>query len=249
MSEWISDYQEGSFIDSRDTMNTWCTSRVLAINFDSKWIRIRYDGWSEKWDNTFSFTSNRIAPFRKKSELYTGQKCTAIRTWEFSLEEIASCIETMENLPKTPFKITQFVRGKLFTLVDCLLVNEYKNQPDLEASISFFTKVLEFIVTWLKNFKEHFVYYNEYLNNPDSFLINPQVSLSCAWPELLFTLKRLFALDLRTSRPLLSWDIVPKDYSFTPSTEPRNKTLFYLINYFSSISGFDIINEILRENE
>ncbi|OMJ74578.1 hypothetical protein SteCoe_26477 [Stentor coeruleus] len=249
MSEWISDYQEDSFIDSRDTMNTWCTGRVLAINFDSKWIRIRYDGWSEKWDNTFSFTSNRIAPFRKKSELYTGQKGTAIRDWEFSLEEIAASKETMENLPKTAFKITQFIRGKLFTLVDCLLVYDYKTQSDLKASISFFTKVLDFIVTWLKNFKEHFAYYNEYLTNPESFLTNPQVALSCAWPELLFTLKRLFALDLRTSRPLLSWEIIPKVYSFTTLTEQRNKTLFYLINYFSSIGGFDVFNEILRENE
>ena len=48
MSEWISDYDEGFFIDSLDTMNTWCIGRVISINKEAKIVKVRYDGWSDK---------------------------------------------------------------------------------------------------------------------------------------------------------------------------------------------------------
>ena len=45
-----------------------------------------------------------------------------MREWEFNLDELSTTAEKLKNLPTTPVHITQFLRGHLFTLVDCLLV-------------------------------------------------------------------------------------------------------------------------------
>lgn len=245
MSEWLCEYQQGSFIDSRDTMNTWCIGKVLEINKENKYVKVRYDGWSDKWDNTFHFSSNRIAPFRKNSELYTGQKGTAIREYLYSRDDIQKAGERLSDLPDTAFGITQFLRGELFTLVDCLLVYEYKNSADLEASVRFFMKVLEFIVEWMKLHGQHFAV----IHQGESFLTSPKAALAAAWPELLMTLKRLFCQDPRTSRNLQTWTLVPSDYTFTSETLQKQRTLFFLINYFTKLEGFNIILRILSENE
>lgn len=245
MSEWLCEYQQGSFIDSRDTMNTWCIGKVLDINKETKYIKIRYDGWSDKWDNTFPFSSNRIAPFRKYSELYTGQKGTAIREYLYSRDDIQKAGDRLSSLPDTAFGVTQFLRGELFTLVDCLLVYEYKSMPDLDVTIRFFMKVLEFIVEWMKLHDQHFTA----LHEGESFLSSPKAALAAAWPELLMTLKRLFCQDVRTSKNLLTWTLVPSEYIFVPETEQKQRTLYFLINYFAKLEGFSTILRILSENE
>ena len=81
-------YEIGRFIDSKDTMNQWCVALVTSFDPERKQVSVRYDGWSEKWDATFSVSSSKVAPFRSKSWLYTGQKKSAIRDWSFSEQEI-----------------------------------------------------------------------------------------------------------------------------------------------------------------
>ena len=249
MSEWLSEYQEGSFVDCKDTMNTWCISKILSINKEAKWIRVRYDGWSEKWDSSFSFHSNRICPFRRRSELYTGQKGIAIRNWTFSAKELADAAEKLKNLPSTPFEVTQFLRGQIFTLIDCLLVFDYKQVSDLEAVIQFFMVFLDFLVMWIKNSAQLFPFYYEGVINPDLFLTNYDVAKASAWPELIFTLKRLFGLDPRTSKQIVSWTVLPSDYSSSPLTIMNPSTISFLINYFASIGGFEAVLLCLQENE
>lgn len=245
MSEWLCEYQQGSFIDSRDTMNTWCIGKVLEINKESKYVKVRYDGWSEKWDGTFHFSSNRIAPFRKNSELYTGQKGIAIRDYTYSRDEVQRAEARLNELPESAFGVTQFLRGELFTLIDCLLVNDYKSISDLEFSIKFFMKTLEFIVIWMKLHHQHFTV----LHEGENFLISPKAALAAAWPELMMTLKRLFGQDPRTSKNILSWTFIPTDYSAAPETEIKQKTHYFLINYFAKLEGFNTILQILSENE
>ena len=247
MSEWISDYDEGCFIDSLDTMNTWCIGKIVSINKQLKWVTVRYDGWSEKWNLSCSFISNRIAPFRKKSELYTGQKGLAIRDWQFNLKELLQIEEKLNNLPTTSFHLTQLLRGHLFTLVDCLLVWEYKQSSDLEASVRFLMNVLNFLVNWMKTLQNSFQFYYETLSNPDLFLTNSSAALVCSFPELLFTLRRLFGLDLRTARHLNTWTIVPKEYEFSSDIKyKKNSTILFFINYFTKIGGFNAILDLLE---
>lgn len=249
MSEWISDYEPGCYIDSRDTSNSWCIGKVINLSKEGKIITVRYDGWSEKWDKTFSFLSNRIAPFRRKSELYTGQKGTAIRSWQFCIKELSETAEKLLSLPETAFGLTQLLRGHLFTLVDCLLVCEYKQVSDLEAAILFLTSVLDFLVSWLRSANELFACYYECLAFPELFLTNSNAAKVSAWPELLFTLKRLFGLDPRTAKSLNTWTYVPENFAHSENFKGKiNSTSLYFLNYFASINGFAVILDLIREN-
>lgn len=245
MSDWLRDYQVGSFIDSRDTMNTWCTGQVVEINHNHKYLIVHYEGWSEKWDKRFSFSSSLIAPFRKKSVLYTGQKGCALRNFVFSKEVLKEAEEKMTELPGSAYEITQFLRGHLFTLVDCLLVNDYKSPEDYNLAMKFLMRTIQFIVDWMKAYKEHFAVIYEGLG----FMDSPKAALAAAWPELLFTLKRIFGQDPRTCKMLSAWNWVPSDYSFGVETKAKQSTLVLFHNYFAVRQGFSTILNLLQETE
>ena len=110
----VSQFQVGRFIDSKDTAGNWCAARILSYNPDRRAFLVRYDGWSEKWDATISTWSAKLAPFRKYSKLYTGQKKTAIREWTFSTEEVEktrAAIEALTNLSGgDAYETTQLLR-------------------------------------------------------------------------------------------------------------------------------------------
>ncbi len=66
------DYKEGSFVDARDSVNRWCVATIKA-KFDlSERVKVRFDGWSGTWDETYSIKGDKIAPFRRWSRNYTG---------------------------------------------------------------------------------------------------------------------------------------------------------------------------------
>ncbi len=67
------DYKVGSFIDSKDTVNTWCVATIVDINRDNKKITVHFDGWSNKWDEVYFYSGAKVAPFRKFSSGYSGQ--------------------------------------------------------------------------------------------------------------------------------------------------------------------------------
>lgn len=249
MSEWLSDYTERTFIDSKDTTKAWCVGIIQSIDHTSKTLRVRYDGWSSKWDNTFTFSSGLIAPFRKYSELYTGQKNFAIRDWVYSQEELLEVQEQLKSLPTSPFDITQFLRGRLFTIIDCLLVMEYQSVDDLEAVVEFFKGVLGFIVTWISKSYEWIKDYYESLGMEKGFLANENSAMYAAWPEMLLTLKRLFGLDPRTAKQLVTWRLVPEDYEYFPATANKNHTLAFFVNYFASLGGFSAIMDLVKNGK
>ena len=62
-----SEYKIGSFIDAKDTVNSWCVAIIKDINTESKRITIGFDGWSGKWDETYYYTGFKVAPFRRYS--------------------------------------------------------------------------------------------------------------------------------------------------------------------------------------
>lgn len=66
---------------------------------------------------------------------YTGQKSSAFRNFQFSAKNVQELIEVVQKLEKTdftslpPVEFTQFVRGKLFVLVDSLMTS-YKPRKE-----------------------------------------------------------------------------------------------------------------------
>ncbi len=76
---------KGNFCDAMDETKNWCVAEVIEKNENI--IKIHFEGWSAKHDeiiNLGNFQKNKVAPFRKHSKLYTGQKKTAFRHYQFS---------------------------------------------------------------------------------------------------------------------------------------------------------------------
>ncbi|CAG9315438.1 USP34_5 [Blepharisma stoltei] len=252
-------YRLGGFIDARDTMNIWCVTKVIEISPNESSLKVRYDGWSDKWDVTFPVSSNKIAPFRKFSRNYTGQKKQAIRYWNFSQQEVEEMDKQLKDLMQgslrtgDPYETTQFLRGRMFTLVDCLLTHTYKNKSvEPYIAMSYFTTVIDYIVLWMKNAKDLFPLYYEGIANPGLFLTDDAVALAMAWPELLCTLGRIFGLDERTNKYMKTYSFWPKDYEPTSEITTKgsgNLCLLYVLNYFAKIGGFQTILGLLNEQD
>jgi len=246
--------QVNRFIDARDSVNKWCAARVVQVNEAS--LTLRFDGWSRKWDERVSFKSSRIAPFRKYSRLYTGQSHTAIREWTFNSEEIEEIRTQMEGLMngsfafESAYETTQFLRGDLFTFVDCLLTARVPTE-DLESILVFLAKVIDLVLAWLQ-LPDLFTYYAAGVASPDLFLTDQKVALAMAYPELLFTLERLLAGEERTAKFFRDYMVVPKDYEPCPDTiwtNHESKTIQFFANYFAKQRGFRIFLDLVRRED
>ena len=240
-------YRLGRFIDARDSVNKWCAAKVVHID-EVTGLTIRFDGWSRKWEDKVSFKSSRIAPFRKYSCLYTGQTQTAIREWSYSSEELRKVGEYIEELIAngfvldTAYETTQFLRGDLFNLIDCLLTATYASS-DLPTVLSFFTKVLDLVQAWMQ-LPDLVKSYLAGAANADLFQTDQRVAVAMAYPEVLYTMERLAGGDDRTSRFFKSYDFVPKDYDPSPDTVWGNhysKCIVFLVNYFTKQGGLRIL--------
>lgn len=49
---WQDHVEEGQYIDSMDTIQSWCLSRIESYNtkFQNPEINVHYDGWPVRWD-------------------------------------------------------------------------------------------------------------------------------------------------------------------------------------------------------
>lgn len=102
----------------------------------------------------------RIAPLRRYSRGYTGQKGVAFRYIQFDPKEVQDAIEMINqlleksniiNLP--PFELTQFIRGRLFVLVDFLMTNYVPKKDSAKADIDLILELckasIKLICKWL----------------------------------------------------------------------------------------------------
>jgi len=247
--------QLNRFIDARDSVNKWCAAKVVQVDESS--LTLRFDGWSRKWDERVSLKSSRIAPFRKYSRLYTGGVQGAIREWTFKSEDLMETQTQLDDLIRSNFvfesayETTQFLRGDLFTLIDCLLTARVAG-AEVTQILCFFAKVIDLVLAWLQ-VPDLFRYYAAGLACPELFLTDLKVALAMAYPELLFTLERLQAGEERTGRFFREYVLAPKDYEPCPDTVWNNhdsKALQYLANYFAKQGGFRVFLDLIkRDNE
>ena len=42
---------KGTYIDSKDSMNSWCVATINEIFLKDDKVLIRYDGWSDRWND------------------------------------------------------------------------------------------------------------------------------------------------------------------------------------------------------
>lgn len=62
--------------------------------------KVRFDGWGQKYDEYYRFTSPKLAPFRSIIIGYTGQKKNpGLRAdWKFSLKAHAEKVEKFKEM-------------------------------------------------------------------------------------------------------------------------------------------------------
>ena len=177
------EWKVGWYVDYLDTMRIWSVVKILDINQSSEELMLEFDGWSSKWNTSCKINSRKLAPFRSKSVGYTGQKENAIRSWVYSGIELQEAEDYLNSLMKTSLstgnaaETTQFLRGRLFILVDNLLVNVYKKSEHMKA-VNFFCIVIKYIIEWIKNSNELFPAYYEGLTNPDAYLTDDKIALA-----------------------------------------------------------------------
>ncbi|EKU23071.1 ubiquilin [Nannochloropsis gaditana CCMP526] len=57
----------GQYVDVKDTVHQWLEAQVLSVDEERRTCRVTYLGWPRRWDETLSWSSPRIAPFRTRT--------------------------------------------------------------------------------------------------------------------------------------------------------------------------------------
>lgn len=239
---------EGLYVDAKDSINSWCVAQVIEVDVSQSRVKVHYDGWSQKWETWLPIQEDKLAPFRMHSKRYTGQPKQAIRDWTLKLAEIEEVEGLMTRYMQSGFtesapEVTHFLRGRLFTLVDNVMTFGYTTKQDFVRSTKFLTSVIEFTINWLQLITPLLSKLNS--ATPTAFMIDSEIALVSAWPEMNFTLSRLFSDDLRCSAYFRIVNFVPQAYSPSDCTEMQfsswSRTLLYFINYFAKMSGFQVV--------
>lgn len=92
-------------------------------------MKVRFDGWPSKYDEYYKFGSQKLEHFRFITLGYSGQKINPAHRihWKFSQEELELKLNKLKNFMKKDrfdlkgYELTQYLRGKHFIYVDCLL--------------------------------------------------------------------------------------------------------------------------------
>ena len=137
----------------------------------------------------------------------------------------------------------------MFTWVDFLLVSSYSDAAEEERILKFFESTLKLIVAWLKALPDLVPDYILSIEKPTEFYTNKRVALVYAWPEMFFTLARLFEADLRTSGffRLLFSDREPIDFanvSYVEESTVFDYGVLRLVEKFGELGGFDTLLQI-----
>lgn len=196
-------YKQKSWCDAKDSLGVWRVGRIKRRQKNI--ITVYFDGWSEKWKQSYCIHSSLIAPFRMHSIGYTGQVMKPLRDWDFNEDSIKTSEGIMTILTHgnfsglSPYELTLFLRGDLYMQVDCLLNYTYANPAkEISRVIEFFTGILDMVIKWM------IVVQNEYKNcdleNPGMYLNSYSDAVYKAGYEVIDTLNSIFGFEERTAR-------------------------------------------------
>ena len=91
-------YDLNDFIDAKDNQGDWRVGYIVEKNINTRFFKVRFDGWSQKYDELYRFASTKLVDFRSVVVGYTGQKKNpGIRNeWKFSLPDHISRFKSMQ---------------------------------------------------------------------------------------------------------------------------------------------------------
>ena len=109
--------------------------------------------------------SSRLAPLRRYTRGYTGNKAYAIRPYVYNQSEMKDAIERIQSLNKTPIagwpltasQYTQFIRGRLYVLTDNLMtLYDNKKKEDIKQELESILKYCEEYIAFATKRLEEF---------------------------------------------------------------------------------------------
>jgi len=240
--------REGGYVDAVDSSQKWLVAFVKQLD-PAKGALVRFDGWSNKWNEWLSLKSHRLAPFRRHTSLYTGQVSNAIRDWAYEASDMRSLLARLkEGVQTDAYEITQFYRGHLFMYVDNLLATAI-SEENLEEVLAFLNAVQDFALNWIQTLPTRFSAIYQGLASPEAFLTDKDVAYAFIWPELFYTLERLFGCEQRLQE-LLSAQI--PDSVQLETLEPLSvpfRLQHHFIAYFIKKEGFQRLGNIAQLEE
>ena len=258
-SERATYFQLDSFVDAMNSSQHWLAAIVREVDA-SKGVLVQFDGWSSKWNEWLSQRSLRLAPFRKNSRGYGGQPQVAARDWTYSDEEVRQYLARLQQLPDSvlsefasAYEITQWFRGRLFTLIDNLLAMLPESQAQATLILELFEAVLRFSVRWIQQLPLRYAALYQNLTNPDAYLTDKECAYAEIWPELFITVERLLGSDPRPmsfANSDVSEEFVTSRLQILPAIPEETKEiplLAHLISFFQDTGGFQALEQLLTD--
>lgn len=195
-------YKMKSWCDAKDEAGSWRVGRIKKRVQSKIWVI--FDGWSEKYKRNYCTHSALIAPFRMHTIGYTGQRTIALRDWEYSENVLKFPSGLMLILIHSnftgvsPYELTNFLRGDLYVLIDCLLCNTYSNvAKDVNDVVEFFKNVISLIIKWMTLVPSEIK--NCDFERPDNYLYNNSDAICKSIFELTDMLCNIFGFNPRTA--------------------------------------------------
>lgn len=249
-------YRLGDYVDAMDSSQKWLAAMVLQSD-PAKGVLVRFDGWSTKWNEWLSLRSSRLAPFRRYSHLYGGQQSAALRDWTYTEEELHSYQQLLTAAIQgdytgfaTPYDVTQFFRGHLFTLIDNLLSHSLP-VSSLPPVLSLLTSFLHFSLLYLSRLPTQYSHLYHALSHPDSYLTDKDIALAQIWPELFCSVERVLGADVRLLE-LLSGPMGEETININqdlPENIGEFPLLSRLLTVFIDLNGFQAISSLLSDTK
>lgn len=240
--------REGGYVDAVDSSQKWLVAFVKQLD-PAKGALVRFDGWSNKWNEWLSLKSHRLAPFRRHTWLYTGQVSNAIRDWAYQASDLRSLLGRLqEGVQADAYEITQFYRGHLFMYVDNLLATDIPAE-DKEEVVAFLNAVQDFALNWIQTLPQRFSAVYQGLASPEAFLTDKDVAYAFIWPELFYTLDRLFGCEQRLQELLSAQMPDSVQLETLEQLSVPFRLQHHFIAYFIKKGGFQHLGAIAQLDE
>jgi len=93
-------YNINDFIDAKDNQGDWRVGYIIEKNLNTRFFKVRFDGWGEKYDEIYRFSSPKLVQFRTIVVGYTGQKKNpGIRAgWKFNMKTHSEKLEEFKRM-------------------------------------------------------------------------------------------------------------------------------------------------------
>lgn len=152
-------------MDAKDNQGDWRVGYIVEKNLHTKLFKVRFDGWSAKYDEYYRFSSAKLIDFRGMVIGYTGQKKNpGIRPdWKFTLSDhlvrLKDLQEFLASPNKTAHQINQIIRGHNYFYTDFLMTKTYDSSESVSAVMEYFKVSIKFAVEYLKAIDPEFTQY------------------------------------------------------------------------------------------